>query len=112
MEESGYFAVRCVFRHTSGAEDEYLYEERITLWSAESFDEAIAKAEAEALDYAAALDSPPSSYVGLAQAYKLADQLGEGSEVFSLARTSELAPELYLNSFFDTGTERQVVLPD
>ena len=30
-----------------------------------------------------------------------------GAEVFSLARDSELASDEYLDSFFDTGTERQ-----
>ena len=111
MEKSGWFAVRCLFQHAAEADDNGVYEERITLWSATSFEEAIAKAEAEAAEYAAILDSPPSSYVGLAQAYMLADQLEDGAEIFSLARKSELAPDEYLNAFFDTGTERQTSLP-
>jgi hypothetical protein len=31
----------------------------------------------------------------------------DGAEIFSLMRDSDLAPEDYLDSFFDTGTEGQ-----
>ncbi len=92
-----WYAVRCVFRHKEFGS----YEERITLWRASSFDDAIARAEQEAAEY-------PASYVGLAQAYALDDDPAEsGAEVFSLIRRSRLAPEAYLNRFFDTGAEFQ-----
>ena len=98
---SGWYAVRCVFRDPAISS----YEERITLWRAEGHDEAIAKAEEEARDYAGMLDM---SYLGLAQSYELADVPGEeGAEVFSLFRDSELPPKQYLDAFFDTGRERQ-----
>jgi len=80
------------------------YEERITLWKAANLDDAIAQAEAEAAEYA---DTLESEYVGLAQAYHLAEKPKHGAEVFSLIRTSVLDPESYLTAFFDTGDECQ-----
>jgi hypothetical protein len=46
-------------------------------------------------------------YLGLAQAYRLADDVGHGAEVYSLIRDSDLEPEAYLDAYFDTGAERQ-----
>lgn len=108
-----WFAVRCVFAVPAAApaaavgddEDETMtYEERVTLWRASGFDTAIALAEHEARDYA---DDVQAVYLGLAQAYRLADAPGHGSEVFSLLRDSDLDTEDYLDAFFDTGDERQ-----
>jgi hypothetical protein len=68
-------------------------------------EEAVERAEGDARQYAGDVDA---EYVGLAQAYHLAeDRLGNGAEVFSLARVSDLATNDYLSTFFDTGTERQ-----
>jgi hypothetical protein len=49
--------------------------------------------------------TPPSS--ALAQAYWMPNPPGQGAEVFSLLRESELPTSEYLNRFFDTGAERQ-----
>jgi hypothetical protein len=78
-----WYAVRCVFRTDSDrlAPGEHAYEERITLWRAESFDDAIA------------------------QAFHLFDDPGHGMEVFSLIRRSRLDTDEYLARFFDTGDE-------
>jgi hypothetical protein len=83
----------------------------VTLWQAESFDQAISLAEAEAAEYA---EQVHLKYVGLAQAYLLSDPdpPTSGAEVFSLVRDSDLAPNDYLNRFFDTGRERQGYLPE
>jgi hypothetical protein len=97
----GWFAVRCVVHHSELA----VYEERLTLWQAQDFDEAIGLAEAEAHDYAQGLNA--ASYAGLAQAYQLYDQPGHGAEIFSLMRESALPAAEYLTAFFDTGSERQ-----
>jgi hypothetical protein len=112
--EPSWYAVRCVYRSawTETPEgvtpDEQLYEERITLWQATSLEEAIALAEAEALDYAGDMDE----YLEIAQAYQLLDGPKHGEEVFSLMRSSALDPDEYLDAFFDTGTERQQVFED
>lgn len=78
------------------------YEERITLWRAESFEEAIEQAEAEALQYT----EDRGEYLDFAQAFRLFDEPGEGAEVFSMLRDSELEPDEYVTAFFDSGLER------
>jgi len=100
-EEPGWFGVRCIFRWSQPP----TYEERITLWEATSLDDAIAKAEEEARAYANRLDS---EYLDIAQAYWIGvARPTRGSEVFSLMRDSELDADEYLDSFYDTGQERQ-----
>ncbi|HUA95491.1 MAG TPA: hypothetical protein VMB82_08170 [Acidimicrobiales bacterium] len=97
----GWFGVRCIFRWSQPP----TYEERITLWRAESLDDAIARAEVDAAAYATRLGS---DYLDIAQAYWIGpEQPVHGSEVFSLMRDSELEPDDYLDSFYDTGQERQ-----
>jgi hypothetical protein len=114
---SGWFAVRCVFRSgwPEPSPDDppgHDYEERITLWRASSAEEAIAKAEAEAQDYASTIEEAPSEFLGLSQSYELFDNPEDGAEVFSLIRRSVLNPEDYLTAFFDTGDERQADTSD
>ncbi|MCU1368947.1 MAG: hypothetical protein JWO77_141 [Ilumatobacteraceae bacterium] len=112
--EIRWYAVRTLFRAVETpeaalpdlAEGESAYEERITLWQATSFEEAIARAEEEAAEYAEFLNVEHVSE--FAQAYHVADvPPRDGSEIFSLIRYSPLAPEPYVDRFFDTGTERQ-----
>jgi hypothetical protein len=100
----GWFAVRSIYRF--GAQDDRrpTYEERVVLFEAATADVAIARAEVEAVAYAEVLgDCEPT---GLFQSYWLFDEPGDGAEVFSLMRSSELEPDDYLDSFFDTGDER------
>lgn len=107
-----WFGIRCVFRDPPAGlwashdlrSGESAYEERITLWRAASAEEAIERGEAEAREYASALEH---EYLGLAQSYRLADEPGDGAEVFSLIRESRLPPGDYLDTFFDTGSECQ-----
>ncbi|HEX5597962.1 MAG TPA: hypothetical protein VFX61_18400 [Micromonosporaceae bacterium] len=107
VTDQSWFSVRCIFR---GEDDTATsYEERITVWRARGFDEAIALAEAEAADYAELVGC---RYLDLAQAYHLADEIGHGAEVYSLVRGSNLPPDAYLSTFFDTGWERQSALDE
>jgi len=102
-----WYGVRLVFRVLN--REDHLYEERVTLWRARSIEEAIARAEAEVLDYADP-NERLFEYIGLAQAFQtdIPDRApGSGDEVFSLIRGSDLEPSDYLDRFFDTGTERQ-----
>jgi hypothetical protein len=102
-----WYAVRCVFTVDWPPEAAgKTYEERITLWLADSADEAIERAEAEAERYAAEIDDAPSTYLGLAQSFHLFDAPADGAEIFSLMRDSELPPDDYLSTFFATGSER------
>ena len=83
-----------------------MYEERITVWRATSLTDAIARGESDAAEYATDIDG---EYVGLAQAYHLTNDLGDGAEVFSLIRDSPLDPDAYVDRFFDTGVEHQTI---
>lgn len=80
------------------------FEERVTLWQARTFEEAIALADADANTCAADLDF---RFLGLSQAYCPSDAPGHGAEVFSLLRDSELSADDYVSRFFDTGREYQ-----
>jgi hypothetical protein len=101
------FSVRCLFRwqprHDQRAK--HLYEERITLWRAETIDQAIELAEQNAMAYA----SDGEEFLGFSQAYALVEPIvaAEGSEVFSLLRESNLEPKEYIDVFFCTGLERE-----
>lgn len=98
-----WFGVRSVLlAGVDGANSQY--EERITVWQARDADEAIARAEQETVAYAADIDG---TYLGLAQACRMDGDPADGSEVFSLIRTSSLGPAAYLSAFFDTGDEHQ-----
>lgn len=104
--DSEWYAVRCVFRAVVDV-GVTTYEERITLWQAASTAEAIERAEAEAAEYAEAVEDTEIEYTGLAQCFHLFDEPADGAEIFSLMRDSSLAPEDYLDTFFDTGDEHQ-----
>jgi hypothetical protein len=106
---TNWFSVRCIFEiqpanHREG--QARTYEERVTLWRTDTLDQAIALAEQEAHEYALTGDIH-DRYLGLAQAFHIADEPGHGAEIFSLIRDSELTPTAYLDTFFDTGTEYQ-----
>jgi hypothetical protein len=110
----GWYSVRCVFHMLGegGSEEGAPYEERVTLWRAAGFEEAIELAEQEAAEY---VDILGVAYLGLAQCYYLGaeiDDILSGTEVFSLIRSSDLPPEEYLDAFFDTGDEYQRHAPN
>jgi hypothetical protein len=100
-----WFAVRCVFDHGVDADGRAtIYEERVTLWRTVDLGMAIELAEGEAAEYVS--DLTGTEFIGLSQAYHLADPPGHGAEVFSLMRDSSLSHEVYLDTFFSTGAER------
>ncbi len=103
MEQSGWYGVRCVFEVGDAGAAHRTYEERVTIWQARDEDAAIALAAREAEEYASNIDV---AYLGLAQSYAMADDLGQGAEVFSLMRDSDAPPDEYVRSHFVTGNER------
>jgi hypothetical protein len=108
----GWYSVRCVFQLVDAKENESPYEERITLWQASDFETAIELAEDEAAEY---IEDSQWAYLGLAQCFYLGDDVNmilSGTEVYSLIRNSELPPEEYLDTFFDTGDEYQRQVED
>lgn len=103
-EQARWYSVRCIFHWRQKA----AYEERITVWTATSHEDAVHLAEREAQEYGRDVGT---SYVGVAQSYELSDDPSQlGAEVFSLIRDSELDPEAYAARFFATGTEHQAAL--
>jgi hypothetical protein len=102
-QETRWYAVRSLFVDPAGSES--AYEERITLWQAADLDDALARAAAEAVEYA---EFAGVTYLAeFAQSYALADAPPrDGAEVFSLTRSSALQPSPYVEQFFDTGRER------
>lgn len=101
-----WFAVRSVVVFDAGAEDgRDIYEERVCLFEAADAEVAIARAEVEVSAYAALFDD--ATALGFHQSYALAEEIGDGAEVFSLMRDSDLQPDDFLDRFFDTGDERQ-----
>jgi hypothetical protein len=106
VSEAHWYAVRSVIRWSPTEPDgNRPYEERVTLWRAGTFDEAIDRAEAESTQYAAEFGA--DYLIDFGQAYRLYDEPGDGSEVFSLLRDSDLEPDDYVATHFDTGTEHQ-----
>ncbi|GAA1373007.1 hypothetical protein GCM10009638_06200 [Luteococcus sanguinis] len=81
-----------------------MYEERITLWKARDFEEAIAKAEQELDEYC---DSSTFVNCGIYQCFQLFETPESGAEVFSLMRRSALSSDEYVTRFFETGDERE-----
>ncbi|WP_405887806.1 hypothetical protein OG762_14855 [Streptomyces sp. NBC_01136] len=76
----------------------------MTLWTAGSPDQAIGWAEAEAREYCAALKD--SDYTGFAEAFRMDGVPGEGAEVFSLMRESDLPSGAYMGKFYAPGRGR------
>jgi hypothetical protein len=109
QDQTRWYSVRCLFQSPQDAG--FSYEERVTLWIAGSFDQAMELAEAEALRYAADVSDETSrtEYVGPAQSYWVADDPGHGAEVFSVIRDSELAADDYVARFLSTGGEHQQI---
>ena len=101
VEPLTWYSVRCHFQV-----DERHYEERITVWQAVGFDEAIDLAEKEAEAYAQRMGG---KYLGSCDCFHLPDptiRAVQGAEIYSLVRASHLDSNTYLRTFFFTGAER------
>jgi hypothetical protein len=129
----GWYGVRHVIKWGGRVENGNSYEERVTLWRADSFEDAIHRAETEAAEHVEILgdgevldvfqaylvtDDPGSGQASIAEDVTAAGERravileGEsGLEVFSLIRDSELSPKEYVDRFFDTGSEHQRKVP-
>lgn len=109
MEAQKWFGVRTVYEHQDLARGrDRLYEERVVLILAKSSEEALAKAEEEALSYSNACGE--TRFLGFLSGFEMSDSPGEDAEVFSLMRTSRMEPKRYLDAFFDTGRERSTTV--
>ena len=97
-----WFSARTVYEHDKPGDG--LFEERIVVLRAGGFDEALERAEVEAVAYGEAVGCVYTGYVSV---FELVEEtLGDGSEVFSLMRDSDLNAEEYIDRFYTTGDER------
>lgn len=104
MDSEPWYSARCIFRHRLAVDRPSTYEERIILIRAESFEHATQRAEEYAHAYANSIEGV--EYLKFVDVYHLFDDsVGDGSELFSSLRDSDLAPDSYLSRFFDTGSE-------
>jgi hypothetical protein len=84
-------------------DEEFVYEERVVLFEAENFDEAVDIAESEAMCYA---EEECGEYLGFVNVYSLfSDDIFEITEVYSSMRRSGLNKDDYIDKFYDTGGE-------
>jgi hypothetical protein len=107
MRKTAWFSAKGLFRHGSLSKrsGKQVYEERIVLFRAGDFHEAIALADAEARQYAADLEA--AEYLGYVDVYELEpDSLGHEAEVYSLMRSTELNPEEFITRYHADGTQR------
>lgn len=106
MLQSGWYAAKSVVKHrrVENRNEKTVFEERVVLFRASSFEEAAEKAEEEIAKYVG--EGQGSWYLGYMDVYRvLAPSIGDGAEVFSMSRESDLCDHDYLDRFHDTGKE-------
>jgi len=103
MQSEPWYGVKLIYRLTGMSRPSY--EERVILIRASSDAEAIAEAERRSTKY----EDDTTHYTGYLMAFNIFDEsgpgIGEGVEVFSSIRYSDLDTDAYLNRFYDTGDE-------
>lgn len=103
LASSGWMTVRCLVQFRPPEPDgPSRYEERLTLWHTDDFDEAVELAQRENEAYA---DAAGGEATDLYQAYLLFDWPAEGAELFSLQRTTSMTQQEYLQQFFVDGQD-------
>lgn len=104
MSDEPWYGVRLVYQLIG--ESGNAFEERVLIVRADDFDSAIERAEQISHDE---YEDESTIYTKYAMAFHIFDEngdaLGEGVEVFSLIRDSNLAVNDYLDRFHDTGNE-------
>jgi hypothetical protein len=99
-----WYAARCLFEHGEFSKRDRLpcYEERIVVFRARSFGEAIRKAEKEAKEYCRGLKT---RYLGFVEAFHLFERtLKDGAEVFSLMRSKKMTSKQFIKTYYADGT--------
>ena len=105
-----WYTVKCLFHHPdlNHPGDDFLYEERLTLWKAESFEEAHRMAEEEARRYASENNCV---FVKSTDSFHLfEEEIVAGGEIYSTMRGSNLQPDAYFRTFCVTNRDRLLPL--
>ena len=106
MAADHWYGVKCLLEHAGLSEDTtaHVYEERIVLLRAVSFEEAVLRAERDATEYAKPIKA---RYLGYSNAYKLdVDSISDATEVYSLMREVPMPPEDFITRYYDDGTDK------
>lgn len=112
MAYQSWFGVRSLFRsdRTDNGQPCRAFEERVVLFRAESFEEALAKGEAEAKEYAAG--GSPTKVLDHIVAFSIHDdEIGEGVEVWSCIRGLDISDEEFVRRFYEGEYSRQTDMP-
>jgi Domain of unknown function (DUF4288) len=107
MSAPEWFSAKTIYKHhrVEAGTPKVVFEERVVLFRAMSFEEAIVQAEAEAREYRGSAGE--TVYLDFVNVYHLFDaSVGHRTEVYSLMRESNLSNKEYLDTFYDTGQER------
>lgn len=107
IDDIGWYSAKTVYRHQLAQDEKTktVFEERVVLFHAANFEDAIAKAETEANRYCSAVENVV--YLGFVNVYYLPeDTVEDGTEIYSLMRDSDLSDAEYLTRFHDDGHER------
>lgn len=107
IDDDGWYSAKTVYRHrlVQNGVAKTLFEERVVLFRAANFEDAIAKTETEANRYCSAVENVV--YLDFVSVYYLPEEtVGDGTEIYSLMRDSDLSDKEYLARFHDGGYER------
>jgi hypothetical protein len=106
VDRQDWYGVKCLVEHKGLSNDPKtrVYEERILVLRAPNFDEAILRAEREATQYAGQNNG---LYIGYCNAYKIDSKtITEGTEVYSVMREVDLAPDQFIAHYYDDGSDK------
>lgn len=103
MCKEPWYGAKLIFRHVNNETgNSRSFEERVVLVHADTEEAASRRAEELAKEY----EDSNTEYTGFIQLFHIFDEsIGDGTEVFSLIRESQLSTDEYLDSFYDTGGE-------
>jgi hypothetical protein len=106
-EKEPWYAVRSLLFDKQGGH----YEERTVLFNASSPEEAIKLAEEEVAQYCEDLESVESA--GYLDTFHIfGSEIGSGTEIFSLIRTTDMDRDEYIDRFLDSGLEHRTDFED
>jgi len=102
-----WYGAKALFVHDdiSTQDGKPCYEERVVILLAEGEDQAISLAEDEANEYVKNLDE--TRFLGFISVFHtFIEELGNGSEVYSIMRSIDMEEEEFVDHYFDDGTFR------
>lgn len=105
QEERSWYTAKCIFRHHNQVKISAIYEERIVLFKATSFEEARDLADVEAEDYVSSSDRGVSCTDYMNVFHLFDNRVKSGMEIYSLMRTSDLSEDDFLKHYFNIEVE-------